>query len=116
MAAGYSNHASASVPAKGEGVVLVPAAKPAKPAPDFSRGKLTTFATTFAPGSVVIVTKTHRLYYVLGGGKAVEYKVATAKRGFEWSGAHPVSAKAKWPSWSARHLSRFVALPHPWHQ
>ena len=28
------------------------------------------------------------------------YRVATAKRGFEWKGSHKVSAKAKWPAWS----------------
>ena len=28
------------------------------------------------------------------------YKVATAKKGFEWKGTHAVSAKAKWPSWT----------------
>jgi len=27
------------------------------------------------------------------------YRVATAKRGFEWKGSHEVSAKAKWPDW-----------------
>lgn len=33
-------------------------------------------------------------------GKAVKYRVATAKRGFEWSGSHSISAKVKWPDWS----------------
>jgi lipoprotein-anchoring transpeptidase ErfK/SrfK len=101
LAAGYSGqYASANVPPVGEGVVLVPPAKTQAPAPDFKRGKITTFATKYAPGSIVIVTKTRRLYYVLGGGKAVEYRVATAKRGFEWAGRHKISAKSKWPSWS----------------
>jgi lipoprotein-anchoring transpeptidase ErfK/SrfK len=101
LAAGYSNHyASATLPPPGEGLVLVPPAKPAAPAPDFVRGKIVSFATRYAPGSVVVVTKARRLYYVLGGGKAVAYKVATAKRGFEWKGVHKVSAKVKWPNWS----------------
>ena len=44
-------------------------------------------------------TKEHALYYVLGNGKAVKYRVATAKKGFEWSGTNTVSAKVKWPDW-----------------
>jgi lipoprotein-anchoring transpeptidase ErfK/SrfK len=101
LAAGYSNHhASANVPPPGQGLVLVPPAKPANPAPDFIRGKITSFATTYEPGSIVIVSGTKRLYYVLGDGKAVQYRVATGKPGFEWAGAHRVSAKVKWPSWN----------------
>ena len=44
---------------------------------------------------------THKnvLYYVLGNGRAVQFRVATAKPGFEWSGTHKVSNKVKWPNW-----------------
>lgn len=68
-------------------------------APAFKRGKIVDFETSAEAGDIVILTKQNRLYYVLGDGKAVMYRVATAKRGFEWKGAHEVSAKAKWPSW-----------------
>ncbi|MGE3832610.1 MAG: L,D-transpeptidase [Parvibaculaceae bacterium] len=47
----------------------------------------------------MIVTASKQLYYVLGNGKAVRYKVATAKPGFEWKGTHKVSAKTEWPDW-----------------
>jgi lipoprotein-anchoring transpeptidase ErfK/SrfK len=67
--------------------------------PAFRRGKIVDFETSAAAGDIVILTKQNRLYYVLGDGKAVMYRVATAKRGFEWKGAHEVSAKAKWPNW-----------------
>ena len=85
------------------GVVIVPAA--ASPAQDttgqrqFKRGKIVAFASKRAPGSIVINTKQNRLYYVLGKGQAVMYRVATAKKGFEWSGTHKVSYKVKWPDW-----------------
>ena len=86
------------------GIVIVPAsANPAQDAIEahgFKRGKIVGFKTSAAEGSVVISTKLNRLYYVLGNGKAVMYKVATAKKGFEWKGTHAVSAKAKWPSWT----------------
>ena len=85
------------------GLVIVPAA--ASPAQDtiaqprFKRGKIVAFASKQAPGSIVISTKQNRLYYVLGNGEALMYRVATAKKGFEWSGTHKVSSKVKWPDW-----------------
>jgi lipoprotein-anchoring transpeptidase ErfK/SrfK len=65
----------------------------------FTRGKLVDFEAAGQPGDIVINTRQNRLYFVLGDGKAVMYRVATAKRGFEWRGSHQVSAKVKWPDW-----------------
>ena len=84
------------------GVVLVPPASQTQQVTQkfgFKRGRIVDFATVKPVGSVIIVTQQHALYYVLGNGKAVMYRVATVKRGFEWKGAHKVSSKAKWPSW-----------------
>lgn len=67
--------------------------------PQFKRGQIVDFASKQQPGSIVIVTKERALYYILGDGKAVKYRVATAKRGFQWSGTNAVSAKVKWPDW-----------------
>ncbi len=86
-----------------QGVVIVPAsANPAEQTGDvegFKRGKLVDFASAARPGDIIINTKQNRLYFVLAGGKAMMYRVATAKRGFEWKGSHQVSAKVKWPDW-----------------
>ena len=70
-------------------------------------------ATKASEGSIIINTKQNRLYFVLGNGKAAMYRVATAKKGFEWRGTHQVSAKAKWPSWSppAEMRQRHPELP-----
>ena len=43
--------------------------------------------------------KTNQLFYVLGMDRAVMYRVATAKKGFEWTGVNKVSAKTQWPDW-----------------
>jgi lipoprotein-anchoring transpeptidase ErfK/SrfK len=103
------------------GVVIVPASttphQDEAAAPAFRRAKIIDFDTSARAGSIIISTKQNRLYYVLGNGKAAMYRVATAKRGFEWKGTHQVSAKAKWPNWSppkemrARHpeLPSFMA-------
>lgn len=87
-------------------VVIVPAsASPtdeAAPAEvqGFKRGKLVDFTAAAAqPGDIVINTRQNRLYFILGEGRAVMYRVASAKPGFEWRGSHQVSAKVKWPEW-----------------
>jgi lipoprotein-anchoring transpeptidase ErfK/SrfK len=67
--------------------------------PAVQRGKIVTFQTTKKRGSIVISTKKNELYLVLGYNKAVMYRVATARKGFEWSGVHKVSAKTVWPDW-----------------
>ena len=87
-----------------QGVTIVPAS--ASPAQDaaaddqgFKRGKLVTFEASASPGDIIINTRENRLYYVLGGGHAVMYRVATAKKGFEWQGTNQVSSKVEWPEW-----------------
>lgn len=87
-----------------QGVVIVPAS--ASPAQDaapeaqgFRRGKLVAYDAAANPGDIIVNTRENRLYYVLGGGQAVMFRVATAKKGFEWRGTHQVSSKVKWPDW-----------------
>jgi lipoprotein-anchoring transpeptidase ErfK/SrfK len=103
-----------------DSVNIVPASAPAPGSTvenGFKRGKIVSYNAQAAAGSIIINTKENRLYFILGEGRAVMYRVATAKRGFEWKGTHQVSAKTKWPSWRppasmrARHpeLPRFMA-------
>jgi lipoprotein-anchoring transpeptidase ErfK/SrfK len=90
-------------------VIVVPAsaspsqeeAAPGQQAPQsqFKRGKIVAFTMPAAPGSIVVSTSEHALYLVLGKGQAVKYRVATAKKGFEWSGTNKVSFKTEWPDW-----------------
>jgi len=96
LAAATAGNASAG---QFEGLMLVPQAKTETLAPQFKRGQVVSFQTRQKPGSIVIVTRENALYYILGNGKAVKYRVATAKRGFEWKGSNQVSAKVKWPDW-----------------
>jgi lipoprotein-anchoring transpeptidase ErfK/SrfK len=87
-----------------QGIVLVPpgtdtSVPMAASSYGFKRGKIVEFATSKPAGSIVVVTKDKALYLVLGNGRAVKYRVATAKPGFEWRGTHKVSNKVKWPDW-----------------
>jgi len=98
IAAGLlASPAQANLPPPGQGVVLVPPAHYIQP--QFKRGKIVAFASDAAPGSIVILTKQNALYYILGQGRAVKFRVATARPGFEWSGTHQVSFKTEWPEW-----------------
>jgi lipoprotein-anchoring transpeptidase ErfK/SrfK len=90
----------------GDGIVITPASVSADQSvdasavfPNVKRGKIVDYKTSKTKGSIVINTKTNELFYVLGYGKAVKYRVATAKKGFEWKGTHKVSNKAQWPDW-----------------
>ncbi len=66
------------------------------------------------PGTIVVETSKRRLYYVLGGGKAVSYGIAVGMEGYGWSGVSAVSAKREWPDWTPTPniLARFPNLPH----
>ena len=100
--------AQAQVKKPFEGVVLVAAVSPdeiqpqalrEKASPRFKRGKIVTYDSAATAGSIIVNTKQNTLFYVLGNGKAVKYRVASAKKGFEWSGTNKVSYKTQWPDW-----------------
>ena len=85
------------------GVIIVPAmAQPetqVETQSPFKRGKIVAYASSKKAGSIIVNTKTNRLYFVIDTNQAVMYRVATAKKGFEWSGVNKVSAKTQWPDW-----------------
>ncbi len=58
------------------------------------------YPTKEAPGTVIVVTRERRLYYVLPGGKAVRYPVAVGHAGMAWSGTAEVDRKGEWPDWN----------------
>jgi lipoprotein-anchoring transpeptidase ErfK/SrfK len=101
-----------------DGIVVTPASysttdQSASPYQTVKRGKIVAFNTSKAKGSIIISTKRNELYYVLGSGKAVMYRVATARKGFEWAGTHKVSSKTHWPDWRppAEMRARHPELP-----
>jgi lipoprotein-anchoring transpeptidase ErfK/SrfK len=62
--------------------------------------ELVTMDTAYPMGAIVIVNSERRLYYSLGNGMALRYKVAIGKEGFAWSGQSFVQSKRKNPGWS----------------
>jgi lipoprotein-anchoring transpeptidase ErfK/SrfK len=62
--------------------------------------ELVTMEKPYPMGAIVISTSERRLYYSLGGGKALRYRVAVGKTGFQWSGETYVQNKVKNPGWT----------------
>ena len=52
-----------------------------------------------APGTIVVDTKQHYLWFVLPGKKAIRYGVATGSEAQGWTGVALVQRKAEWPRW-----------------
>jgi lipoprotein-anchoring transpeptidase ErfK/SrfK len=62
--------------------------------------QLVSYETQHKAGTIVIDTNNRFLYLVMGDGKARRYGVGVGKPGFEWAGAHKITRKAEWPSWT----------------
>jgi len=107
LAMGFSlDQVSASQTTNADTTAVAATAKPIKKAKtakasskNFKHGKIVSFDSPYKKGTIVIVSQMRTLYYILGDGRAVKYRVATAKDGFEWSGTHKVSRKVEWPDW-----------------
>ena len=71
------------------------------------------YPTTRVGGTIVVSTSQRRLYYVLGGGKAIRYGIAVGMEGYSWSGVSTVAAKREWPDWTPTpgEIKRFPTLP-----
>lgn len=51
------------------------------------------------PGTIVVNTKDKLLFYVLPGGHAIRYGVATGREAYGWTGTATVKRMAEWPRW-----------------
>src|SRR5690606_33706807 len=58
------------------------------------------YQTKEAPGTIVVDSRQHFLYFVQPGGKAIRYGVGLGKDSFAWSGRGTIQWKAKWPRWT----------------
>lgn len=53
----------------------------------------------FAPGSIIIVSSKHVLYFITSKGHAIRYGVAVGKAELQFRGTAQVGHKTEWPSW-----------------
>jgi lipoprotein-anchoring transpeptidase ErfK/SrfK len=59
-----------------------------------------TFNENYSPGTVVVKYSQRRLYYVMGGGKAIAYPVGVGRAGKAWFGTRYIDGKRIKPAWS----------------
>ena len=75
------------------------------------------YQTSERPGTIVIDSRAHFLYFVLGNGQAIRYGIGVGRTGFGWHGTVHVGAKEEWPGWTPpkemiqRELKRGHKLP-----
>lgn len=53
-----------------------------------------------SPGTIVVRTSERRLYYVLGDGRAIRYRVGVGRRGKQWTGRTFIDGKHLKPAWA----------------
>ncbi|WP_243368974.1 L,D-transpeptidase [Microvirga solisilvae] len=61
--------------------------------------KVVPYATSEAPGTIVVDPANRYLYLVLRDGMAVRYGVGVGRSGFGWSGSAVIKDKQEWPDW-----------------
>jgi len=52
-----------------------------------------------APGSIVVDSDNHYLYFVLNDGKAIRYGITVGEEAMAWSGVAKVGSMTEWPPW-----------------
>lgn len=67
---------------------------------DGSGHSIVDFSQNVEPGTVVVSASQRRLYYALGDGTAISYRVAVPKRGKEWSGETSIASMRTNPDWT----------------
>ena len=64
------------------------------------RRALVSYHRKEAPGSIVVDSDNHYLYFVQDGGKAIRYGVTVGEEALAFSGVARVGNMAEWPKWT----------------
>ena len=51
------------------------------------------------PGTIVVDSDNHYLYYVLNDGKAIRYGITVGEEAMAWSGIAKIGSMTEWPPW-----------------
>jgi lipoprotein-anchoring transpeptidase ErfK/SrfK len=52
-----------------------------------------------APGSILVDSDSHYLYFVLNDGKAIRYGITVGEEAMAWSGIAKIGSMTEWPAW-----------------
>ena len=69
------------------------------PVPQIFRRAVVDYHRKEAPGSIVVDSDNHYLYYVMDGGKAIRYGITVGEEAMAWSGIAKIGAMTEWPAW-----------------
>src|SRR6201984_3684452 len=67
--------------------------------PDNFRRAIVSYHRKEAPGSIVVDSDNHYLYFVLNDGKAIRYGITVGEEAMAWSGIAKIGSMAEWPPW-----------------
>ena len=67
--------------------------------PENFRRHIVDYSRKEMPGTILVDTDEHYLYYVLPDGKAIRYGVAVGEEAMAFSGVARVGRVAEWPDW-----------------
>ena len=63
------------------------------------RRAIVTYHRREQPGTIVVDSDNHYLYYVQPGGKAIRYGITVGEEAMAWSGIAKVGSMTEWPPW-----------------
>jgi lipoprotein-anchoring transpeptidase ErfK/SrfK len=66
-----------------------------------AHGAIVAAPASVSAGTIFIRTSERRLYYGLGGGRAIAYPVGVGRHGMQWSGTVYIDGKYVEPAWTA---------------
>jgi lipoprotein-anchoring transpeptidase ErfK/SrfK len=69
------------------------------PVPEAFRRAIVDYHRREAPGSIVVDSDNHYLYYVMDGGKAIRYGITVGEEAMAWSGIAKIGSMTEWPPW-----------------
>ncbi len=69
-----------------------------QPSENFRRA-IVEFQRKEAPGSIVVDSDNHYLYFVLNDGKAIRYGITVGEEAMAWSGIAKIGSMTEWPPW-----------------
>src|SRR6202046_4088980 len=69
-----------------------------EPSENFRRA-IVEFHRKESPGSIVVDSDNHYLYYVLNDGKAIRYGITVGEEAMAWSGIAKIGSMTEWPAW-----------------
>jgi lipoprotein-anchoring transpeptidase ErfK/SrfK len=75
-----------------------------------AHGAMVAAPPSASAGTILIRTSERRLYYVLGGGRAITYPVGVGRAGKQWSGTSYINGKYIRPDWTPPSV---VLADHP---